>query len=63
MSESQFTETLHHTVWINQASRIVPGTPFGGYKRSGIGRECGKEALDQYRRTKTVNVELNEPDL
>jgi aldehyde dehydrogenase (NAD+) len=51
------------TVWINQASRIVPGTPFGGYKRSGIGRECGKEALDQYRQTKTVNVGLNEPDL
>jgi aldehyde dehydrogenase (NAD+) len=51
------------TVWINQSSRIVPGTPFGGYKRSGIGRECGKEALDQYRQTKTINVGLNEPEL
>lgn len=51
------------SVWINQSSRIVPGTPFGGYKRSGIGRECGKEALNQYRQTKTVNIKLNEPDL
>jgi aldehyde dehydrogenase (NAD+) len=51
------------TIWINQSSRIVPGTPFGGYKRSGIGRECGKETLNHYRQTKTINVGLNEPDL
>jgi aldehyde dehydrogenase (NAD+) len=51
------------TVWINQASRIVPGTPFGGYKRSGIGRECGKETLNQYQQTKTVNMKLNNPEI
>jgi aldehyde dehydrogenase (NAD+) len=51
------------SVWINQYSRIVPGTPFGGYKRSGIGRECGTEALNHYRQTKTINVGLDEPEL
>jgi acyl-CoA reductase-like NAD-dependent aldehyde dehydrogenase len=24
------------------------GMPFGGYKQSGIGRECGQYALDTY---------------
>ena len=43
--------------------RIVPGTPFGGYKRSGIGRECGRDTLDQYRQTKAINMRLDEPEL
>jgi aldehyde dehydrogenase (NAD+) len=32
----------------------APGMPFGGYKESGIGRECGDAALDNYTETKTV---------
>jgi aldehyde dehydrogenase (NAD+) len=28
--------------------------PFGGYKESGIGRECGDAALENYTETKTV---------
>ena len=28
--------------------------PFGGYKRSGIGRESGQEAIHEYLQTKTV---------
>lgn len=39
------------------------GVPFGGYKRSGIGRECAEESLDHYTQTKTVNMKLDEPEL
>ncbi len=39
------------------------GVPFGGYKRSGIGRECAKETLDHYTQTKTVNMQIGEPQI
>jgi aldehyde dehydrogenase (NAD+) len=45
-------------VWINTYHELVPGLPFGGYKQSGIGRELGAETLDQYSRTKTINLSL-----
>jgi aldehyde dehydrogenase (NAD+) len=51
------------TVWVNQYGRLVPGTPFGGVKRSGIGRECARETLNEYQQTKTVNLALDDPDL
>ncbi|MFC4540982.1 aldehyde dehydrogenase family protein [Halosolutus amylolyticus] len=51
------------SVWVNTYGSTVTGGPFGGYKRSGIGRECGKDALEYYTRTKTVNLELDEPSL
>jgi len=44
------------TVWINDYARFSPGLAFGGYKRSGIGRECGAETLNEYRQQKTVAV-------
>ena len=31
-----------------------PGAPFGGYKNSGIGRECGPEGIEQYCEAKSV---------
>jgi aldehyde dehydrogenase (NAD+) len=34
--------------------------PFGGYKRSGLGRENGQEAIDAYLQTKTVWIETEE---
>ncbi|QIO24821.1 aldehyde dehydrogenase [Haloarcula sp. JP-L23] len=49
------------TVWVNQYGRLVPGTPFGGFKRSGIGRECGKETLRKYQQSKTINIALDDP--
>jgi aldehyde dehydrogenase (NAD+) len=33
------------TVWVNCATIFEPQMPFGGYKQSGIGRECGEYAL------------------
>ncbi|MFN2544030.1 MAG: aldehyde dehydrogenase [Actinomycetota bacterium] len=46
------------TVWVNSWLQLNPGTPFGGYKASGIGREGGKEVLEQYTETKNVYVQL-----
>ena len=46
------------TVWINTYGVLEPGTPFGGYKFSGFGREGGKQVLDMYTETKSVWVNL-----
>lgn len=42
------------TVWINTYRTVSFTTPFGGYKRSGIGRENGQEAINEYLHTKAV---------
>ena len=36
-------------IWINTYNQIPAGAPFGGYKKSGIGREVYKDAI------KTIN--------
>ena len=41
-------------LWINRHMRIPPEVPFGGSKNSGIGRENGITALEQYLTEKTV---------
>ncbi|WP_224449417.1 aldehyde dehydrogenase family protein [Haloprofundus salilacus] len=51
------------SVWVNQYFGTVPGTPFGGFKQSGIGRECAAEALAEYTQSKAVNVALDVPSL
>jgi aldehyde dehydrogenase (NAD+) len=47
------------TVWINAYRTVSFNAPFGGYKQSGVGRENGLEALDEYTQTKNVWVELS----
>jgi aldehyde dehydrogenase (NAD+) len=41
-------------VMINCPFSAFPGTPFGGYKQSGFGRELSKETLDLYSETKSI---------
>ncbi len=36
------------TVWANTYRAVSFLSPFGGYKRSGIGRENGMEAINEY---------------
>jgi aldehyde dehydrogenase (NAD+)/betaine-aldehyde dehydrogenase len=45
-------------VWINGASGHFYGTPFGGYKNSGLGREEGIDELLSYTETKTIHLML-----
>ena len=42
------------TVWVNNYRATSFTTPFGGYKRSGIGREGGVDAIKEYLQTKSV---------
>jgi (Z)-2-((N-methylformamido)methylene)-5-hydroxybutyrolactone dehydrogenase len=45
------------TVWINTYRAVSYMAPFGGYKRSGIGRENGQGAMKCYLQTKTVWID------
>jgi len=46
------------SVWINTYNTLDSGSPFGGYKQSGFGRDLGSYALDQYTNVKSVWVAL-----
>ncbi len=47
------------SVWINTYRMTSQLSPFGGYKRSGIGREGGAEMLKSYTQTKSIWLDLN----
>jgi len=46
------------TVWINAYRVLGPYAPFGGFGQSGLGRENGADALNEYTEVKSVWVEL-----
>lgn len=50
-------------VWINCYKRANPGSPFGGVRNSGYGRDMGFEAMHEYTTPKSVwvNVEATIP--
>jgi aldehyde dehydrogenase (NAD+) len=47
------------TVWVNCYDVFDAAAPFGGFKASGLGRELGEKALDNYTEHKTVTVALD----
>ncbi|KJC50545.1 carnitine dehydratase [Bradyrhizobium sp. LTSP885] len=49
------------TVWVNNYRSTSFATPFGGYKRSGLGREGGVEAIKEYLQVKSVWI-TTKPD-
>ncbi|OJJ78575.1 aldehyde dehydrogenase family protein [Aspergillus glaucus CBS 516.65] len=48
------------TVWINNYNMISYQAPFGGFKESGIGRELGSYALENYTQVKAVHYRLGD---
>ncbi|KAH8983460.1 aldehyde dehydrogenase [Lactarius akahatsu] len=55
----QFAHKLEAgTMWINCVNSLHPNVPFGGYKQSGVGRELGEYALNNYTNVKSVHVNL-----
>jgi betaine-aldehyde dehydrogenase len=47
-------------VWVNDTQPAPTESPWGGYKQSGIGRELGREGLDDYLEAKHIYVNLSE---
>ncbi|ODV83778.1 hypothetical protein CANARDRAFT_9340 [[Candida] arabinofermentans NRRL YB-2248] len=50
------------SVWVNTYNDFHPSVPFGGYKQSGIGREMGSQALENYTQWKAVRIKLDKPE-
>ncbi len=48
------------TVWVNTYRAVSFMAPFGGYKRSGLGRENGQDAIYEFLQTKTVWIETEQ---
>ncbi len=48
----------HGTVWINDFHPYLPQAEWGGFGKSGIGRELGPHGLAEYRETKHVYENL-----
>jgi succinate-semialdehyde dehydrogenase / glutarate-semialdehyde dehydrogenase len=64
-----YTQDLSRAVWVaegletgmvglNQGIVSNPAAPFGGVKHSGIGREGGREGIEEYLETKYVGIKL-----
>jgi acyl-CoA reductase-like NAD-dependent aldehyde dehydrogenase len=47
------------TVWVNTYRAVSYMSPFGGYKRSGIGRESGLGAIREYLQEKSVWIDVS----
>jgi len=47
------------TCFVNIYNKTDVAAPFGGFKRSGFGKDLGREAVDEYLKTKTVTFEFN----
>ncbi|MYZ46350.1 aldehyde dehydrogenase family protein [Propylenella binzhouense] len=51
------------TIWINGYGRGADlGSPFGGFKQSGFGKDFGIDGFKKYRRSKSINVFLTEAE-
>lgn len=47
-------------IWVNTYNQLPAGAPFGGYKKSGIGRETHKMMIDAYSQTKNIFIDLKD---
>ena len=45
--------------WINCYNPAFNEAPWGGYKKSGIGRDLGVQGLEEYQEIKQININLN----
>jgi len=70
LSSAVWTENIHRAmrvakairagcVWVNSYRNTPLFTmPFGGYKQSGLGREHGREGLDEFLETKSIHIKV-----
>lgn len=50
-------------MWVNTYLQILPGYAFGGYKKSGIGREMHKSTLDHFSQKKSIVFNTSDTEL
>ncbi len=48
------------SVWVNCYEKMDATTPFGGYKKSGYGRECGEYGLMSFLEVKCVTIKTGQ---
>jgi len=48
------------SMWVNTYLQLSPGYPFGGYKKSGLGREIHKSTLEHYTQKKSIVINTSE---
>lgn len=49
----------HGTVWINDYHPYLPQAEWGGFGKSGLGRENGLQGLNEYRETRHIYQNIN----
>ncbi|MDR3262625.1 MAG: aldehyde dehydrogenase family protein, partial [Tannerella sp.] len=47
-------------MWVNCYNELPAHSPFGGYKKSGIGRETHKVILEAYTQKKNIFISTSE---
>jgi hypothetical protein len=47
------------TVWINTYKQLSISAPFGGFKKSGIGREKGLQGVRNYQEMKSIYLSMS----
>jgi acyl-CoA reductase-like NAD-dependent aldehyde dehydrogenase len=47
-------------MWVNTYNQLPEKAPFGGYKKSGIGRETYKSILDNYSEVKNIFIDIDD---
>lgn len=47
-------------MWVNTYNQLLEKAPFGGYKKSGIGRETHKDILNAYTQVKNIFIDLED---
>lgn len=59
---TQFLDTPNNAclpLGVNCYGLVDVNAPFGGYKQSGIGRECGEYALENYYQVKSIKINVS----
>lgn len=59
VSDELPTNVFLLAVWVNSSNNSDIRAPFGGYKQSGVGRECGQAGIEAYTNIKTVYITLD----
>lgn len=54
--------TTSGMVWVDTYRAIAAQAPFGGFKDSGLGRERGEIALDEFTSTKSVMIDFSDAE-